>query len=115
MKKELFAVVSLMSLFGCATANVTRLSKNVYPPKPDNCDITVLGDPPTDKKYEELGIVIGGSGGINLNTVLPPMKAKACELGADALVIKNVSDADSGKYGASENATAVAIKYISEK
>ena len=106
---------------GCATASVTKLSEKTYPPKPDNCEMRVLTQPPTDKKYDELGIVSGVSGqawwqGKDLDSMLPDMKTEACKLGADTLVIKNV---EAGGMAWIQNtqgkASAVAIKFVPDR
>lgn len=119
MKRELRVFIAVASLMGCATANVTKLSSNTYPPKPENCEIKVFTQPPTDKKYEELGLVAGVSGqtwwqGKGLDSMLPEMKAQACKLGADALVIKNVEAGGVAWIQSTQGkASAVAIKFLS--
>ncbi len=106
---------------------ITRLSKNLYPSKPRNCDIQILTQAPADRKYEEIAILntvaygqlkppfaslFSHESDKDFNAMLPSIKATACELGADAILIKNVepgSQADHESYG---KAFTVAIKYI---
>jgi hypothetical protein len=121
MKKELGILVAIMCLMGCAAANVTKISENAYPPKPEDCEMKVLTQPPTDQKYEELGIVSGVTGqawwqGKDLDSMLPGMKAEACKLGADALVLKNVEAGGVAWIQSTQGkASAVAIKYAPAK
>ncbi len=50
---------------------------------------------PTDKKYEEIAILnsttdTDSTTRKDFNLMLPFLKAKACEIGANAIVIKNI-------------------------
>ena len=77
-------------LLGCASVftTVTPLSTTRYPERPKDCDIKVLTQMPTDNKYEEIAM-INAEGNVAIDGMLPELKAKACGLGADAIVIKN--------------------------
>ena len=108
-------------VIGCASsAHMTRLSSNIYTSKPKGCAIEILTEMPTKKevKYEELGIVTGVSGqhwaaNKTLDAMLPPMKDRACELGADALVLKNVEEGGFAYIQATQGkASGVAIKFL---
>ena len=99
---KLLNAVACLFLFslGCSTiprvtTNVTKMSNSIYQSKPSNCEIQILTQMPTDSKYIELAILnaITDTGSFthkDLNSILPSLKEKACELGADAIVIKNV-------------------------
>jgi hypothetical protein len=96
-----FACASLLALMaGCTvaphiTTDVTRIAPSVQPAKPAGCDIQILTQSPTDRKFQELAIIsaVTDTGTFttkNLSAILPSLKEKACEVGADAIVIRNV-------------------------
>ena len=97
-------------LTGCNQAwlEVTPISQKPISAKNPDCEIVVLSQMPTDKKYEEL-CIINASSGKPLNKMLPEIKAKACAMGADAIVIKS-STLPNGKEAA--QVLVVAIKYL---
>lgn len=99
--RPLFACASLLALtVGCTvaphiTTDVTRIAPSVVPAKPAGCDIQILTQSPTHRKFQELAIINavtdGGSFSTkSLSAILPTLKAKACEVGADAIIIRNV-------------------------
>ncbi len=61
--RPLFACASLLALtVGCAvaphiTTDVTRIAPSVGPAKPAGCDIQILTQSPTDRKFQELAII----------------------------------------------------------
>lgn len=82
----------------------------------------VLTQSPTDRKFEELAIInaatdTGSFSKKNLSFVLPTLKERACEVGADAIVIRNVEQGGTptmDKYG-SQTPTkvfCVAIRFL---
>jgi hypothetical protein len=123
----------LIACHPVVTIEVTFLNKSSNPPKAESCPIEVLTSPPTERKYQEIAILNSASSGSSstnpagyvplvgflfrssdqsasaLNNMLPKMKAEACKLGADAIIIKNVESGDSDSPGKSY---AVAIKYF---
>ena len=101
---------SILILSGCNQPwlEVTPISPRPISAKKSDCEIAVLTQMPTEKKYEELCIV-NASSGMPLNKMLPDIKAKACAMGADAIVVKNSSLPD-GKVAA--QALVVAIKFL---
>jgi len=92
----LCAAPLLGATVGCgSTVGVTPLTEARYPAKAQTCEIAVVTQVPTDRKYEELAVIDIATGqtiwdGKGLDAMLPPLKARACELGADALVLRNV-------------------------
>lgn len=85
---------------GCTTlpkvhTEVTKVTGHAYQSRSKDCEIQILTQTPVDRRYEELAILSSVTDGgsfthKDLNSMLPSIKAKACELGADAIVIKNV-------------------------
>ncbi len=109
--------LALPLIFGCVpiTTSVTRTSVKEYPPRQADCDIQILSQPPTDRKFEEIAILstiaIEQIYGKDLNSMLPNIKETACRLGADAVIIKNV-EPGSRYEKSSGKAFTVAIKFI---
>ncbi len=94
---------------------VTPLSKKSYPEKPQGCDIQVVTQVPKDRKYEEIAIlntVATEAQDKDLNGMLPSIKAAACRLGADAVLIKNVEPGSRLMRDSLGKAYTVAIKYL---
>ena len=136
MRYRIYFGLILSLLIAChpvGTTEVTFLNKSSNPPKAKNCPIEVLTSPPTERKYQEIAILSSASSGGSstnpvayvpligflfrssdqsesaLNNMLPKMKAEACKLGADAIIIKNV---ESGASHSPSKSYAVAIKYF---
>ena len=111
MKTALWMMLTIIvsSEIGCVyvQTDVTRLSPNHYDGKPKDCYIEVLDHVENGRPYEELG-VINATGNGALETMLPEMKAKACSLGADAILLKNFSGATIRE---ASKAYAIAIKF----
>jgi hypothetical protein len=109
--------LALLISLGCApVTTITPLSSHSYPTKPQGCDIQILTQGPTNRKYEELAILSTVTSGAamakDLNAMLPSIKAAACALGADAVLIKNVEPGSLGSQNATGKAYTVAIKYL---
>jgi hypothetical protein len=106
----LIAFVATILLLGCTTVftSVTPLGTGHYSPKPKDCNILVLTQMPSDRKYGEVSI-INAQGNVALDGMLPSLKAKACELGADAIVIKNSTMPNTKE---ASQAYVVAIKFL---
>ena len=78
----------------------------------------VFNLPPTDKKYLEIARITDRTGrsmasSKDLNAMLPPSKEKACELGADAIVLTNVHEGSGSLLfgGSAGEITAIAIRW----
>ena len=108
-------LLGLLLDLGCRppTTTVTTISQKSFPTKPEGCDIQILTQLPTNRKYEEIAILntVSGDDGQDLNFMLPSIKATACRCGADAVVIKNVEPGQPTRPG-SGKAYTVAIKYL---
>ena len=96
-----FVCAGLLALLaGCTvaphiTTDVTRVAPADVPAKPAGSDIQILTQSPTDRKFQELAIINAVTDGGSFSTkalsaILPTLKAKACEVGADAIIIRNV-------------------------
>jgi hypothetical protein len=112
VKLLILSILVVLLNLGCTpVTTITRLSESYYPGKPEGCDIKILTQAPTNRKYDEIAILntVAMDGTGDLNTLLPSIMATACRLGADAILIKNVSPADGTSPG---KAFTVAIKYL---
>ncbi len=83
--------------------DVVLLTKMVIVPKPTGSEITLLSQMPSSYKYEEIALVAATTDTAtfthkNFNSMLPSLKAKAVELGADAIVIKSIELGDSPSW-----------------
>ena len=122
MTLRTFLPLALLSTLGCAPVTTsTSVSSHTYPAKGENCDIAILTQAPTDRKFEELAILHtladDSTNGRDLNAMLPSMKAKACALGADAIIIKGVDPGPAAEIIGPANrktgtAWGVAIKFL---
>jgi hypothetical protein len=82
----LLALVAVLG--GCATAKFIPTGQ-IYPSKPEHCDIEVFTSRVPERPYEEIGIIEGeGSlGAESLEDVLPEMIKEACKAGGDGLIL----------------------------
>ena len=129
MTSRIWLSLTLVFAIACTPPKTTTtlLSKNSFPSKPDGCEIQILTEAPKNRKYEEIAILNTVAYGQlhpplaslymntndkDLNAMLPSIKAAACRLGADAILIKTVEaglQTDHESYG---KAYTVAIKFI---
>lgn len=95
---------------------VTRLSSASYPARARYCELQVFTSPPADKKYEELAIIDIATGqtvfdGKDLQAMMPDIKAAACKVGADGVIVRNVEAGGTPWFHETQGkASAVAIK-----
>ena len=107
-------LVGSLILSSCTAAWFTPTS-DIYPPRPDDCEIEVFSAGPPDAAYEELG-VLEGEGNLwnaSLSDVLPDMKREACRAGGDAILLGQghrytTGEDDDEKY----YTTATVIRWI---
>jgi hypothetical protein len=103
------------------------LGNKTYPSKGQNCDIQILTEAPTNRKFEEIAIlntiatgqsyaplvsIFTQGKGKDLNAMLPEIKSTACKLGADAVLIKNVEPGLQYNHESFGKAYTVAIKFL---
>ncbi len=90
----LSSLLCIMFLFGCATSGNATFIKTgpSMTSKPVNCAIKVFSSKIPERKYEELGLleIEGSLRDAVLEIVLPKLKEKACNIGADAIIIKSI-------------------------
>lgn len=111
-KKIALAAVALVA--GCSTpgkvpmqVNIVQLANYVHAARSPECDMPVLDSLPLIS-YREVAIVeVWADLKDDVSDVLPALKRKACETGADALVIINTQHQDIKNflYKASPNET----------
>lgn len=87
-------------------------------PRPQPCDVDVFRDSKPERSYVEIGRIDyheerhrAGGDRPTLDTVLPALKTRACEVGADALVNLHVTDERYLEY-ATFHISAVAVRYV---
>lgn len=114
MHTRLISLASgLVLLFGCSSlapvwTDVTPLGRQHLEPTPADAPVATLTQFPTDRKYEELGLInLKGYG--PLKDMIPVLATKARALGADAFVIKSSTMAVGDQMG---EMSAVAIHFL---
>jgi hypothetical protein len=115
MKRFIISGLSLI-ITSCASTKVQKLSDVTYPPKAKDCAIEAFAsDSKIGKKNKEFAKIDANTSTefVSRNdreVVLAKLKSEACDLGADALVLKSLENGNwfSGKDG---TGTAIAIKY----
>ena len=97
-------------LTGCRPVHieVTRLSQTPAPVNHPVREIVVLSQMPTDRKYQEISL-INAKSVLPLNDMLPEIRRKASELGADAIVIKTYTLPE---HKESAQVLVVAIRFL---
>jgi hypothetical protein len=123
----IFTVLLLAIACTPPKTTVTRLGINTFPPKPPNCEIQILTQPPANRRFVEIAIlstiatgqakapivsIFSHENDKDLNAMLPNIKATACELGADAVLIKNVEPGLQSNQESYGKAYTVAIKFL---
>ena len=105
----LLAICGLVS--GCASVDITKTSSGFYDPTDPNT-VEILKTRP-DRKFEELGdLTVTGFDLTETAKMHNAIRAKAAELGADAVIITQDGLTPAG-FGYKRWATGVAIKYKS--
>ena len=129
MATRLLVCLLLLLVTACVPpeTTVTLLGKTTYPSKDQNCEIQILTELPKNRKFEEIAIlntiatgqanaplvsIFTQRKGKDLNAMLPGIKAAACKLGADAVLIKNVEPGLQYNHESFGKAYTVAIKFL---
>jgi hypothetical protein len=93
--------VLLSSPIGHAKVKITFTPKQAvkYEARPESCEIQVFKDSKPDRTYIDLGVINYHDerhrlkdGSLTLDVAMPRIKAKACTVGADALVDIRVTE-----------------------
>lgn len=110
-------------LISCiAQGHFVRTDPTMYPPKPNNYDMPIMASKP-DRPYKEIGLVTVTKqaaltiGEVSEDELIPELKSKGREIGADALVeLKFETFTKSAIFSARNKhalkASAIAIVYI---
>ena len=114
--KKLIPFVVLISMTSCASVGVQVL-KN-YPSKPSNCSIEVFAEEKDVKReYETVALIDSKTGSTlfdkkTVSAAIDMAKPKACEAGADAIIIMS-ADKKGVSYASYGEAKAIikAIKF----
>ena len=111
MKKHcmLFFLILLFIGIGCASVDITKTAKGFYDPtNPNDVDILMTG---SDRPFIELGsVTVSGFEPDETAKMHNAIRAKAAELGANAIIIKNEGLINDG-WGIKKWAMGAAIRY----
>jgi len=111
MRKFGLFFFSILLFIGCASVDITKTAKGFYPPTdPNEVDILLTG---SDRPFIELGsVTVEGFGTKETAKMHNAIRAKAAELGANAVILKNEGiTRGSGFSGPKRWATGAAIRY----
>jgi hypothetical protein len=108
----------ILAIIGCAKTTTTTISAESSAANA----IQVFYNPPTDRKYTELGLVTTQTGQTIFHDrsaagMIEKLKAEAVNLGADAIIVRSANEGTWGLKGGGNtgfergNAQAVAIKF----
>ena len=109
MKKYSILFVVMALIIGCASVDVTKTAKGFYDPTdPNEVDILMTG---SDKPYIELGsVTVTGFAPDETAKMHNAIRAKAAELGANAVILKNEGIVNDG-WSMKRWAMGAAIRY----
>jgi hypothetical protein len=97
--KGVAVAAGLIALTACAAATpkITFVPNGPAPssPRPAACEIAVFRDAKPERRYTELGVINYhderhrlDDRGLSVDTALAEIKARACQAGADAVIIR---------------------------
>jgi uncharacterized protein YbjQ (UPF0145 family) len=125
MKAKLrIGIISILcaSLVACANVGVQRIGQSSYSPLSDTDNVFVFTSESQIKdQYEVIGIISYNNPGkyqvLTLESAMEPLKEKARQLGANAIVIDKSQPVKSGiiSTGIYVEARAIRIKFNSQK
>lgn len=102
------AFTFLLLASACASVSATPSGSASAPPRDAGCHIEFFRSKVPDRPYDELG-GLHGSGGFSADDLQEQMRAKACELGADAVIVTR--DYIPGSQTVQSIMTGTAVKY----
>jgi hypothetical protein len=79
--------LALLALSGCGGGLTVRNAGATAPPKPKGCELEVLQKAPRDRPYDALADLESHVTNVPEEGALSVVKPKACELGADAIIV----------------------------
>jgi hypothetical protein len=112
--------VLLSSRPGYAKEKITFTPKEAgqHQAKPESCEIRVFQDSKPEQANVELGIINfhderhrSKAGSLTLEVVMPKIKARACKVGADALIDIRVTDVRRLEF-AMFNVRATVVRFV---
>lgn len=109
MRKYGILFFLILLFIGCASVDITKTAKGFYnPTDPNEVDILMTG---SDKPYIELGsVTVTGFAPDETAKMHNAIRAKAAELGANAVIIKNEGLINDG-WSIKKWAMGAAIRY----
>ena len=109
MKRYCLLFIVTIFILGCASVDVTKTAKGFYEPtNPNDIDILLTG---CDKPYIELGsVTVTGFDPSETAKMHNAIRAKAAELGANAVIIRSEGISGQG-LGMKRWAMGAAIRY----
>lgn len=108
-RRMISALVVCVALAGCASVDITKTTSSYYDPTNPN-NIEILKTPPS-RAYEELGtLTVTGFQSDETAKMYNAMRAKASELGANAVIITS-EGLNPSAIGYMRWASAVAVRY----
>ena len=118
-EKNKILSIGFLILSGCASTNIVKLSDKSYPAKPKDCAIKVFTQVSSSLKYEELALLSARSGGNifssdSVEAIIPDLKQQACQMGADAIILRDAKEGGMNWAGPKTRAeaSATAIKIL---
>ncbi len=95
---RIFVTLSLVTffVFGCVSVNYTKLGNNDYNPIEPSTVIVYMDPSDVPVKFEKIGLLnsTGSSTFTNEKSLIDAMKEKAGQMGADAIILGTMEDAD---------------------
>jgi hypothetical protein len=111
-------ILLLLVLTGCASSSVQKIGTAAYPSLTENAEIIVFTEASQIKApYEVIGIISYNNPGkyqvLTLGDAIDPLKEKAREIGANAIIIDKTQPVKSGiiSTGIYVEARAIRLKH----
>jgi len=109
------AVSALYALSACSSVQISSRSGVTAPAKPASCSLPFLRAAPSDRPFDELA-ALHYAGHVNMGgdpaAVEDDLRAKGCELGADALiVVREFVPGVAGANGRPPMMSVTAVRY----
>jgi len=109
----------ILIVAGCASSSVQKIGTSAYAPLPESAEIIVFTEPSQIKRpYEVIGIISYDNPGkyriLTLGDAIEPLKEKAREIGANAIIIDKSQPVKSGiiSTGIYVEARAIRLKHL---
>jgi PBP1b-binding outer membrane lipoprotein LpoB len=115
MKLNGLLIFAALILVGCVSSSVERIGTVSYTPRPPNSEVVVFTDANQIKEpYDVVGIISYDNPGkyqiLTLGDAIKPLKTKAREIGANAIIIDKSQPVKSGIMSTGIRAEARAVR-----